>query len=57
MNIQRQEIDPQILDSFFTSSEYINIKREEELITKKIDKDINNLIMLLKKSKKPIILL
>jgi len=56
MNIQRQDIDPNILDSYFASKEYKNIQKEEQIRTKKINKDVNNIAALLKKAKKPILL-
>jgi hypothetical protein len=57
MNIQRQEINPDKLPSFFNSKEYINIKKKEALRIKRIDKDTNNLRIILSQAKKPVILL
>jgi hypothetical protein len=57
MDIQRQEINPKELPSFFDSKEYMNIKKKEALRIKRIDKDTNNLRIILAQSKKPVILL
>jgi len=57
MNIQRQEIIPKELPSFFDSKEYMTIKKKEELRIKRLNKDTNNLRRVLAQSKKPVILL
>jgi len=57
MNIQRQEIEPQKLISYFDSKEYENLKEIEKLRIKNLKRDIESIADLLKVSKKPMLLL
>lgn len=51
MNIQRAQIDPDMLESFFDSEEYKQIEKRQE-ITEKIDKFVN----MIGEAKRPVIL-